>query len=282
MWYGLVRLPFIWSCVALGFGGIPMVYHLIIQVRCQVPDMGHKVLSENPLQIRRTDMSEPNDVHRDREVVWRNPKDLKLHPAHERFPELDPVFYQAMREDIRVHDIRVPLEILLDDTVIAGKTRRGMAIELGKKLVPCVIRHDLTGASSSKVIRALEADNLNRRQLDKLALARLHETLRHGPADESTEDHLERWERRKQVAKLLGDERTKRRWFNASKLQGYLEDCFKRGTITLVQAEKSRFSIPSSKKKSLSASRPRKRQRRSLQAIANETRPPRQRPCKPC
>lgn len=69
---------------------------------------------------------------------YRDPRILKCHPVSLKlYGEINT---DGLRENIEQHDIRVPLIIKGDDTIISGCRRCKAAVELGKKQVPVDVK----------------------------------------------------------------------------------------------------------------------------------------------
>lgn len=81
-------------------------------------------------------------------------------------------------ESIRKHGLQHPVEILPDGTVVAGHQRLRAVKILGWTEVPVRIRHDLAEAGEDAVVTYLIDDNLHRRQMDPLAIARAYRYLK--------------------------------------------------------------------------------------------------------
>ncbi len=71
-----------------------------------------------------------------------------------------------------------PLEILPDGTILCGHRRRAAAMLLGWETIDVVVRHDLAGQGEEAAERRLIEDNLDRRQMGPLAIARCYRALK--------------------------------------------------------------------------------------------------------
>ena len=108
-----------------------------------------------------------------RVIEMRHVGDLKAHPLQTvHFQNLDPAQLQLLAEDIRANGLQHEPEILPNGTTICGHQRIAAVTMLGWKEVPCWIRHDLAEQGEQAVEARLIRDNLRRRQLDSLAIAR--------------------------------------------------------------------------------------------------------------
>ncbi|RDV80478.1 hypothetical protein DXX99_10835 [Ammonifex thiophilus] len=103
---------------------------------------------------------------------------LKPHPKNaELFPEkLPDELWQKLVEDIRENGILNPLIVAPDYTVLAGHLRLEAAKEAGLTRVPVVIRD--IDPESEEAVSLLIRDNLLRRQLSDMQVARLIRKLK--------------------------------------------------------------------------------------------------------
>ena len=98
---------------------------------------------------------------------------LKSHPRQrEFFPDDQNIGIDALAEDIKKNGLINPIEIMSDGTIIAGHRRVLAAKSLAKKKIRCWVRDDLETEGKHAVERRLIEDNLNRRQMSKLATVR--------------------------------------------------------------------------------------------------------------
>jgi len=67
-----------------------------------------------------------------------DPKTLRPHPLNRLIPDMRPEEWRDFYADIAMRGIRVPLEVLADGTVVDGRHRLQVALELGMKKVPVV------------------------------------------------------------------------------------------------------------------------------------------------
>ncbi|WP_245574421.1 ParB/RepB/Spo0J family partition protein [Desulfovirgula thermocuniculi] len=103
---------------------------------------------------------------------------LKPHPKNaEFFPDpLPDTIRQEMLEDIRKNGIATPLILARDHTILAGHQRWEIARELGFSHVPAIIRD--IDPDSPEAVALLIKDNLLRRQLSDMQVARLIRVLK--------------------------------------------------------------------------------------------------------
>ncbi|NHM28019.1 ParB N-terminal domain-containing protein [Desulfofundulus sp. TPOSR] len=103
---------------------------------------------------------------------------LKPHPKNaEFFPDpLPEDIRQEMLEDIRENGIATPLILARDHTILAGHQRWEMARQLGLSHVPAIVRD--VDPDSPEAVALLIKDNLLRRQLNDMQVARLIRALK--------------------------------------------------------------------------------------------------------
>jgi ParB family chromosome partitioning protein len=104
---------------------------------------------------------------------------LRPHPEqHHVFDDLSDGSLDQLIDSIRHDGVEIPLDILPDGTVICGHQRLRAAKAIGLTKVPVIVRHDLAKLGEGAVLERLIADNLCRRQLDALSIARAYRALR--------------------------------------------------------------------------------------------------------
>jgi hypothetical protein len=79
---------------------------------------------------------------------------------------------ERLADDIVRNGPRQPIEILPDRTIIRGHSRVLAAKHAGLEVLPAIIRHDLAEGGEAAVLKALAEDNLNRRHLSPLEIAK--------------------------------------------------------------------------------------------------------------
>lgn len=98
--------------------------------------------------------------------------DLHEHPRqHEFFGEPSPADFAALLDDIRRNGQREPIRILASGRIIAGHRRVQVAHELNWNEIDAIIIEVKDDAEAELL---LIADNLHRRHLGRLALARIY------------------------------------------------------------------------------------------------------------
>jgi ParB/RepB/Spo0J family partition protein len=114
-----------------------------------------------------------------REIVGWRVADLRPHPRQaELFPEAPEHEIAELADDMQRNGQLMPIECLPDGkTIIAGHRRTAAARLLGWETLQVWVRDDLADDPAA-VERRLIEDNLNRRQLGRLAKARLYKRLR--------------------------------------------------------------------------------------------------------
>ena len=133
--------------------------------------------------------------------------DLREHPRqHELFGDLPDGPLGELAADMDANGQRDPIEILPDGTIIDGHQRHRAAEKLGWSELDAVVRNDLEFEGEKAIERHMIDANLNRRQLDPLAIARLYQRLRQLERDGGRDyfSHWERGELRDSLAKRLG------------------------------------------------------------------------------
>lgn len=116
----------------------------------------------------------------DKPIVGLNPNELIDHKLNtELFSALSDEQYIQLKEDIKNRGMQDPLHVrkIKGDgfQVICGHQRKNIAVELGFKTVPCIVRTDLK--EEWQVEEQLIRDNLNRRQLDDPGIAKASKYL---------------------------------------------------------------------------------------------------------
>ena len=167
--------------------------------------------------------------------------DLKPHPCQGKyFKDISEAHLWDLAEDIRANGLKMPVEILPDNTIIAGHQRCRAARLLEWEEIDVVVRHDLAEKGEGAVIKELIGDNLNRRQLDKLEAARAYKALN------EIEKCLPPKERRKYGIGRLRDIIGARLGLNGRTLDRYVrlldtppavQEAFQRDTLPLLLAE---------------------------------------------
>ena len=102
---------------------------------------------------------------------------LKPHPKAREIPPLDDKIRREMAEDIRQNGIATPLILARDYTILAGHQRWEIAKELGMTHVPAIVRQDI-GSDAPEAVALLVKDNLFRRQLNDVQVAKLIRMLK--------------------------------------------------------------------------------------------------------
>ena len=166
----------------------------------------------------------------------RNLCELTPHPANEVFGDLPAAELQMLADDIAVNGLKHPIEILPNNTIVCGHQRVRALKLLGRTTTPCIVRYDLENAHEEHVIRRLIADNVTRRQLKPLGLARaLVATFE----SELREDDLfgRTTELVPQLAALCNmSERNARRYLSVLKTPRPVQDALEGGALQLQQA----------------------------------------------
>ena len=104
---------------------------------------------------------------------------LKPHPKQtEVFSDLSEHELQRLVESIEKNGLEHPPEILPDGTLIKGHQRVRAAKSLGWTEIQVIVRNDLAAQGAEAVEEAFITDNLDRRQLGPLEIARCYRRLK--------------------------------------------------------------------------------------------------------
>jgi ParB/RepB/Spo0J family partition protein len=93
---------------------------------------------------------------------------------HEFFADLPADQFNELVEDIRRNGQRNPIRILPDHTIVCGHERVRAAQELGRSHIDAIVV-DITDENA--IVRLLVEDNLNRRHVGPIGLARIYVAL---------------------------------------------------------------------------------------------------------
>ncbi|MCH7725649.1 MAG: ParB N-terminal domain-containing protein [Planctomycetes bacterium] len=116
---------------------------------------------------------------RKRRIEDRPIDSLKPHPSQPKlFDDLSGVELQCLADDIKKNGLRNAVEILTDGTIIAGHQRVRAVQLLGRTKIRCWIREDLEQQGDAAIEARLIEDNLHRRQLSRLGVARCYLRLK--------------------------------------------------------------------------------------------------------
>lgn len=114
-----------------------------------------------------------------REVRKRKLAELREHPRQpDIFSESSQIELQELADDMARRGQQEPVHILPDGTIIRGHRRVRAAGLLGWSEIDVVVRHDLATAGEDAQMDELLRDNLIRRRLDDLTLARCYRELK--------------------------------------------------------------------------------------------------------
>jgi len=156
------------------------------------------------------------------------------------FAETSIAELQELAADLDDRGQQEPVQCLPGGTIIGGHRRVAAAKLLGWEQIRVVIREDLGEVDSPAVINHLIADNVMRRQLDDLSLARCYRGLKE-IASEDTEKSGDNGDLRDQLAARLGCDksgRTMDRLVRLLDLPLPLQDAITRGELTKDQGAK--------------------------------------------
>ena len=121
-------------------------------------------------------------VMKHKKVKWKTEhrplSELKPHPKNVIFADLSDAALDELASDMDAHGQEHPIDILPDGTVIGGHQRLRAARRLGWKTIRCRVRFDLAAAGEVAIEEFLLRDNLLRRQLDPIEVARVYRRLK--------------------------------------------------------------------------------------------------------
>jgi ParB/RepB/Spo0J family partition protein len=103
------------------------------------------------------------------------------------FKDLSDAELRSLANDIAVNGQREPIDVLPDMTIITGHQRVRAIKLLGRETIRAIVRHDLSG-KPGEVYQLFLRDNLNRRHLGPLAIARCYRELRQTVQSECQSD----------------------------------------------------------------------------------------------
>jgi ParB/RepB/Spo0J family partition protein len=104
---------------------------------------------------------------------------LKPHSRQaELFGDLPDHELQRLTESLADHGLDHPVEILPDGTIVKGHQRLRAAEILGWKTIDVIVRDDLAEAGEAATVEEMIRDNLDRRQLGPIDIARCYHEVR--------------------------------------------------------------------------------------------------------
>jgi len=165
---------------------------------------------------------------------------LKPHPRQaEFFDDLSDAELKALAEDIRQRGLRERIEILPDGTIISGHQRLRALKLLGYHEFEVIVRNDLAGADANVIDQAFLAANFHRRQLDRLAKAKV--ALGLIEAEQGREVNNHNWheinDARDRVGALIGmSGRNLQRYWSVLRTPTEVQNAFRAKKIKLVLA----------------------------------------------
>ncbi len=168
--------------------------------------------------------------------------DLKPHPRQAaNFPDLPDAQLRDLADDMERNGQKVPLEVLPDGTIVGGHQRWRAAKLLGWEEVNVWVNDELAAQGEAAVEQRLIEDNLNRRQLDRLEMARSYRRLQE-LADELPPGQRHRYQYgrlRDVLGRRLGmSGRTLDRLVRILDTPMEIQEAFRRGDLPVVIAEK--------------------------------------------
>ena len=189
------------------------------------------------------------------DVAW-----LKPHPRQDDFfADTSEAELRELATDMELREQQEPIHCCSDGTIIRGHRRVQAAELLGWEKIRAVIRNDLGDAGDNEVVDELIIDNLMRRQLDDLSLARCYRQLKQSYVPDDSD---ETGDVRDRLAARLNSGKSGRSLDRLERLLGLprdIQDMISRGDLNKSHGEKL-LKLPEKKRakllKSLRAGEP--------------------------
>ena len=113
------------------------------------------------------------------QIEQRAVADLREHPEQQDLiGDISESELNELTASIQRTGLQHPIEILPDGTVVGGHQRLRAVNSLNWIEVDVIVRHDLAQAGEGAIIAYLVEDNLHRRQMSPLAIARAYRNLK--------------------------------------------------------------------------------------------------------
>lgn len=164
---------------------------------------------------------------------------LKTHPRQKDFfsdtseSELDELAF-----DLSQRGQQEPIHICPDGTILRGHRRVMAAVRLGWGSILAIVRYDLIDANSPEAIKDLITDNVMRRQMDELELARCYREMKASPDHAPDDDRGDLRDRLAARLKTGKSGRTLDRLERLLQLPRDIQDMISANTINKHQGEK--------------------------------------------
>lgn len=110
--------------------------------------------------------------------------------------------HRQLAESINTTGLQHPIDILPNGTILGGHNRLAAVRLLGWEEMPVRVRHDLAGKSDAELDQVFIEDNLNRRQMNPVQIARAYAALKGKCLPRDRAKH--RGDLRDQLAKRFG------------------------------------------------------------------------------
>jgi ParB-like chromosome segregation protein Spo0J len=181
-------------------------------------------------------MSRPEDYR----IENRDIDSLQPHPLNaQAFDEVDDDDFEALVADIDERGMQNMPDILPDsDWILAGHRRIRAYRQLGHKEILCRMRYDLVGATQAEIAVALINDNLHRRQLSSLGVARAL-LARMDAVNLDAGCYGKDTDLVQPLARILKtSERNARRYLRALKTPMAVQNALESGALSLILADK--------------------------------------------
>jgi len=192
---------------------------------------------------------------------------LVPHPDQDTyFPLYDEQKFAELVQSIKAAGgVKIPIDVLPEgnkaglagSTIIGGHSRVKASLAAGLTTIRAHVRYDLLNASRAEIDELFLNDNALRRQLSRMAQARIAIALygvRKAKAGRTSHGSVFRDDAlREEIGKILGmSGRNAGRYFNVLESPVEVQDAFEAGTVKLVTAAKV-FGLPRASQQELAA-----------------------------
>jgi ParB-like chromosome segregation protein Spo0J len=175
------------------------------------------------------------------EFEMRSIDSLKPHPLNSKaFDEVEDDDFEALVRDIDARGLQNEPDILPEgDLILAGHRRIRACGRLGHQEIRCRVRYDMAGATDADIVVALINDNLHRRQLSKLGIARALRARMQALDAEQGNSYSSTMDLIGPLASALNvSERNARRYLRALTTPQAVQHALEQGALPLVLADK--------------------------------------------
>lgn len=178
---------------------------------------------------------------RPKKTKWKHERrkvsDLKPHPANTIYRAASDDNLEELADDMKKNGQEHPIDILPDGTILAGEQRWTAAKRNQWTHIRCRVRYDLADSGEDAAEEFLLRDNLLRRQLDPIEVARVYRRLKQ-LAQKNGSDYD--GDLRDDLAKRFDKSgRTLDRWCRLLDTPVEVQDAVVKGQLSLVNAGKA-------------------------------------------